>query len=121
MGEMTTREQPLVGEHSFDACYYRFYCGKLPCGRNEEFLALFRRFAERIDTDIGPRKVLDAGCAMGLLVEALRNRGIEAYGVDLSSYAIGQVVEPIRPFCWQGSLTDPLTDSYDLIVTIEVL
>jgi cyclopropane fatty-acyl-phospholipid synthase-like methyltransferase len=121
MGQMTTQARTLVGEHSFDASYYQYYCGKLPYGRSEEWLALFRRFAERIDTDIGPRKVLDAGCAMGLLVEALRNRGIEAYGVDLSSYAIGQIVDPIRPFCWQGSLIDPLTDSYDLIVTIEVL
>ena len=121
MKDMSTPEAPLVGEHSFDASYYRFYCGKLPYGRNAEFLALFRRFAERIDTDIAPRKVLDAGCAMGLLVEALRNRGIDAFGVDLSSYAIGQVVEPIKPFCWQGSLTEPFTDSYDLIVTIEVL
>ena len=121
MGDMTTTQRPLVGEHSFDASYYRYSCGKAPYGRSEIWLELFRRFAERIDTDIGPRKVLDAGCAWGLFVEALRNRGIEAYGVDISSYAIAQVVEPIRPFCWQGSLTEALTDSYDLIVTIEVL
>jgi hypothetical protein len=31
---------------------------------------------------------------MRLLVEALWNRGIEADGVDLSSYAIGQVADP---------------------------
>jgi hypothetical protein len=121
MGDMTTTQRPLVGEHSFDASYYRYSCGKAPYGRSEIWLELFRRFAERIDTDIGPRKVLDAGCAWGLFVEALRNRCIEAYGVDISSYAIAQVVEPIRPFCWQGSLTEALTDSYDLIVTIEVL
>jgi hypothetical protein len=58
---------------------------------------------------------------MGLLVEALRERGIEAYGVDISEYALQQVPAAIRPFCWQGSATDPFPQRYDLIVCIEVL
>jgi hypothetical protein len=65
--------------------------------------------------------VLDAGCAMGFLVEALRDRGVDAFGVDLSSYAIANTHDSVRAFCRQGSLTDEFTDRYDLIVTIEVL
>ena len=118
---MTTNGRPLVGEHSFDATYYQRYCSTEAYARTETWLALFRRFADRIVTDIGPRRVLDAGCAMGFLVEALRQRGVEAFGVDLSSYAIANTHESVRSFCRQGSLTDELTERYDLIVTIEVL
>src|SRR5581483_4975462 len=77
--------------------------------------------AERIVSDIAPGSVLDAGCAMGFLVEALRDRGVEAAGVDISEYAIGKVREDVRCHCWIGSLTDPLPQRYDLIVCIEVL
>ncbi len=35
--------------------------------------------------------VLDAGRAMEYLVEALRDRGVETYGIDISEYAISQM------------------------------
>jgi hypothetical protein len=58
---------------------------------------------------------------MGFLVEALRQRGVEAWGVDISEYAISHVSPDIRPYCWQGSVTEPFPRNYDLIVSIEVL
>ena len=83
---------------------------------------LFARIAERIIQDIQPVTVLDAGCALGFLVEGLRNQGVEAFGIDISDYAIENVHRTIKPFCWQGSVIDPfLPQKYDLIVTIEVL
>jgi len=54
-------------------------------------------------------------------VEALRKRGVEAYGIDISEYAIDHVHEDIKEYCWVGSVTEPLPQSYDLIVCIEVL
>ena len=81
--------------------------------------------ADYIVEGLHPKSVLDAGCAMGYLVAALRDRGVEAYGVDISEYAISKVREDIRPYCAAGSLTEPLPDGlpkrYDLVVTIEVL
>ena len=71
--------------------------------------------------DIAPRTVLDVGCAKGFLVEALRDRGVEAFGLDVSEYAIGEVRPDIRSFCRVASATDPLPRRYDLIVCIEVL
>lgn len=58
---------------------------------------------------------------MGFLVEALRDRGVEAYGIDISDYAISEVHESIKDYCSVGSVTDPLPMKYDLIVSIEVL
>ena len=69
--------------------------------------------------------MLDAGCALGLLVEKLRERGVEAWGVDISDFAISQVHESVRGFCAVGSLVDPLPDelpsSFDLVTCIEVI
>lgn len=104
----------------YDAYYYRTGCGR-PYQRDEQWMRFFDGIADRIIRDINPKTVLDAGCAMGFLVEALRNRGVEAYGIDISEYAIQSAHESIRPFCWVGSIAEPFPQKYDLIVTIEVL
>ena len=104
----------------FDAYYYQTGCGT-PYGRGEEWATLFAAIADRIVADIRPRTVLDAGCAMGLLVAALRARGVEAYGIDLSEYAIAQAPAEASPYCRVGSVAEPFPQRYDLIVSIEVL
>jgi SAM-dependent methyltransferase len=104
----------------FNEYYYQHGCGS-PYERNEQWLAFFQGIADRIIADVQPKTVLDAGCAKGFLVEGFRNRGVEAWGVDISEYAIQEVVESIKPFCWAGSITDPFPQKYDLIVTIEVV
>jgi glycosyltransferase involved in cell wall biosynthesis len=104
----------------FDAYYFAHGCGR-PYQRDDEWLSFFRSVAERITSEYKPTSVLDAGCAMGFLVEALRNIGVEAYGVDISLYAIENVHPDIRPYCWVGSVLDPLPRRYDVIVCIEVL
>jgi GT2 family glycosyltransferase len=88
------------------------------CGHWLEF---FGFIADRVTAEIGPKKVLDVGCAKGFLVEALRDRGIEAFGIDISEYAISEVRADIRPYCRVASAVDPFDDQYDLIICIEVL
>jgi trans-aconitate methyltransferase len=105
----------LFGEY-----YYAHNCGQ-PYAHNQRWLNLFNRIADRIVSDLNPQTVLDAGCAWGLLVECLRARGVEAYGIDISEYAINNVDESVRPFCWVGSIAEPFPQSYDLIVSVEVL
>ena len=58
---------------------------------------------------------------MGFLVEDLRKRGVDAWGVDVSEYAISQVHESVADRCRVGSLTEPFERRYDLITCIEVL
>lgn len=104
----------------YGADYYRKSCGR-PYKRDEHWLGFFGKVADNIVEEIRPSSVLDAGCAMGFLVEALRDRGVEAWGVDISKYAISKVRPDIREYCRVGSVTDPLDRDYDLIVCIEVL
>jgi SAM-dependent methyltransferase len=106
---------PEYGSH-----YYRHDCG-IPYERNEHWLGFFDRIAEEIVREFHPSKVLDAGCAMGFLVEALRKRGVEADGIDVSEYAISQVHDSVAEHCRVASLTEPLPERYDLITCIEVL
>ncbi|HJZ97714.1 MAG TPA: glycosyltransferase [Candidatus Solibacter sp.] len=105
----------------FDAEYYRTHCGPVPYGRSIEWLTNFGGMAAKIAEKLAPRRVLDAGCAWGLLVEFLRQRGVDAWGIDISPYAISQVREEVQPFCRIASLTEPLGDRFDLITCIEVL
>jgi SAM-dependent methyltransferase len=105
---------------SFGAEYYAASCGKPYC-RNEEWLGFFGGIADRIVADIRPRRVLDAGCALGLLVETLRTRGVEAFGIDLSAFAISNAAPGVSPYLQEGSITSDLGANYDLIVSIEVV
>ena len=105
---------------NFDQYYYATSCGK-PYQRDDEWLAFFAGITKKIKTEINPSTVLDAGCAFGFLVEKMREQGLQAYGCDISEYAISQTHESIKPYCWVGSLVDPIEKKYDLIVSIEVL
>lgn len=104
----------------FDQNYYESSCGK-PYQRDDEWLSFFGKIAKKIKDEIDPKSVLDAGCAFGFLVEKLRENDVDAFGCDVSDFAISKTNESIKPYCWVASLSEPITNKYDLIVCIEVL
>jgi GT2 family glycosyltransferase/2-polyprenyl-3-methyl-5-hydroxy-6-metoxy-1,4-benzoquinol methylase len=104
--------------------YYQRYgstCGRPYDRRESAWLDFFGGVAEKIVNELRPQRVLDAGCAKGFLVEALRDRGVEAFGFDISEYAISEVRPDIRPHCWVQRVDEPLNERYDVITCIEVL
>jgi glycosyltransferase involved in cell wall biosynthesis/SAM-dependent methyltransferase len=97
-----------------------------PYRRNEtQWLDFFNHIAEQLIQSLKPRTILDVGCAIGFLVEAFWRRGVRAYGIDVSEYAITQVPEDLKGFCSVRSVIEPLPEnfpqSYDLLTCIEVL
>jgi SAM-dependent methyltransferase len=88
---------------------------------NPTWARFFGGIADFIVAEFSLRTVLDVGCAIGFLVEALRDRGVDARGIDISDYAIAQVPEALKAYCTLGSVTDELDGRYDLITCIEVL
>jgi SAM-dependent methyltransferase len=110
----------VPGASDYNEFYYRNCCGQ-PYERNEVWLGFFGKVADRIVADIQPSRVLDAGCAIGLLVETLRARGVDASGIDLSTWAIEHANEAAKPYVREGSITEPFGGQFDLIVCIEVL
>ncbi|MDE1817913.1 MAG: glycosyltransferase [Thaumarchaeota archaeon] len=114
-----SRKEEVYDEGYYEN-YYDKYSGTRPYTR-ENFLPFFKEIANRIVKEFSPKTVLDAGCAMGYLVESLRDLGIEAYGFDISDYAINQARTNIRKYVKKQSILDPIDKQYDLIVCIEVL
>lgn len=51
-----------------------------------------------LDHSLQNKKVLEIGCAKGFIVEAMRDLGINAYGIDVSPYAISCAREDIKPY-----------------------
>jgi SAM-dependent methyltransferase len=117
----TSIGDPVDLSRWYGGYYYRTYRGA-PYERSELWLAAMRAIADGIVRECDrPRTVLDVGCAYGLLVEALRAKGIEAFGLDHSPHAIAQVDESVRAYCWVGSVLEPIRERYDLIVCNEVI
>jgi SAM-dependent methyltransferase len=108
----------------FGEFYYAHDCG-IPYERSEHWLTFFAAIADGIVERLAPTSVLDVGCAMGFLVEALRDRGVEAWGIDVSSYAIERVHESVAPYCAVARADEPLPPpfptSFDLVTCVEVI
>ncbi len=82
----------------------------------------FESLAERIVLDLQPATVLDTGCGSGYLIRALRNRGVDAWGIDSSETSIGRVLTESQPYCQGGSILEPLPQThFDLIICIDVV
>jgi SAM-dependent methyltransferase len=114
------REGTVASDYGAD--YYGHYAAAgVSYERNAFWLDFFRKIADRLIEDFHPKTTLDAGCAIGLLVEALRDRGVDAEGVDFSDFAVAHAREDIRPSLTVGSITEPLTRHYDLITCFEVV
>lgn len=122
-GRQATSPAAKGAASEYDREYYDAYgrLGPVPYTReNPQWLSFFGRVANEIKQRLHPTAVLDVGCAKGFLVECLRDRGVEAFGIDVSEYAISAVREDIRQYCSVGSAADPITRQYDLITCIEV-
>lgn len=72
----------------------------------------------------GPRisTILFVGCALGFEVAFFRKRGIRAFGVDVSTYAIENAHPDSRPWVRQfdGSTLSELDDHYETAASFDV-
>jgi SAM-dependent methyltransferase len=115
--------EPVVavdGDDYGDYYYSTYSCAPYdpdaPVWRN-----MFAAVADNIVRTLEPKTVLDAGCAKGMLVGALREREVDAEGIDLSEFAIAKADSRAVGHVRVGSLTEPFGKRYDLISCIEVL
>jgi 2-polyprenyl-3-methyl-5-hydroxy-6-metoxy-1,4-benzoquinol methylase len=67
-----------------------------------------------------PSSLLDVGCGRGPLVSALAERGVEAYGIDISEAPIDAAPAEVRNRLSVGP-AEKLTGTWDLITCVEVL
>jgi SAM-dependent methyltransferase len=67
---------------------------------------------------------LDVGCATGFVVEALRELGVEAVGVDISQYAVDHAAPGAAGHLRRADIRDGLPfpdDAFDLVTALETL
>lgn len=120
-----TNSPGLSPQAVYDEEYYRTHCshGTAPPYQHGEpvWEEFFERVTDSIVRSLQPRTAFDAGCAIGFLVEAFWDRGVEARGRDISEFAISQVRPDVRKYCEVGSLSDPIEGSFDLVTCVEVV
>ena len=106
----TTKKKPKPDlSKQYDASYYG-EAYKEATGHAYGHTPVWERFfgtvAQRLISDFSPTKVLDAGCAMGVLVAAFnRNTRVTATGVDFSEYAISAAPDDVRGSLEGGNKT----------------
>ena len=79
------------------------------------------REASSIINNIKFDTVLDYGCAKGFMVHALRLLGKEAYGADVSEYAVENCHPKVKEYLQVIETTEQLTGGWDLIIAKDVL
>ncbi len=71
------------------------------------------------------KKVLEIGCAKGFVVEDLREIGIDAYGIDVSAYAIGEASPAVQPYLTVGDIRTALSgygkNEFDVVFSLRTL
>lgn len=118
-----------MSKTDYSKAYNKAYYDDYSCGtgyKNKNIWHMFfNEVANEIITRFNPKTVLDMGCAFGYLVQALREKGVEAYGIDVSEYAVSQADESIKPYLKNMSALDNLPDNFpkhfDLVVSIEMI
>lgn len=55
------------------------------------------------------KKFMEIGCGYGYIIKWLRDNGIEAYGIDVSAYAISQADPSIAPYLQVGDIRTVIT------------
>jgi SAM-dependent methyltransferase len=105
----------------YDDAYFRHQLGPPYTYEEPHWKEFFGTIADSVVAVLHPSTSYDAGCAKGLLVRALAERGVDARGGDVSEFAITEAPPGLAERLEVKDLTEPFTDRYDLITCIEVL
>ena len=71
------------------------------------------------------KKVLEIGCAKGFVVKDLRDMGVNAFGLDVSLYALGEAESEVKQYLTVGDartyLSNYKTDEFDVVFSLRFL
>lgn len=72
-----------------------------------------------------PKRVLEIGCAKGFLVQSLHMLSVDAYGIDISSYAVSHCPSDIKDRVQRLDIENEIlpfnNEFFDLVVLFEVI
>ncbi|MHB8220166.1 MAG: class I SAM-dependent methyltransferase [Acidimicrobiales bacterium] len=122
---------PPAGGALYDGAY--FGVGRDPSGNreNRSGYATYDRVSSNADIaafllwrNFRAFRTLDVGCAKGYLVEALREKGVDAYGCDVSRFAVEHAAPGALGYVRRGDLGRGLPygdGEFDLVTALEIL
>lgn len=87
------------------------------------YLPRNRELAKFLASTYKPKTALVLGCARAYLVQALREQGIDAKGIDISQWAINNAPKKIREHLYVGDICDLSqfeTMSFDVVTAFDV-
>lgn len=72
---------------------------------------------------LNPRTFLDVGCGIGLMIYFLRKLGVDAYGIEVSDYALAKANKSIKKYLFKGNILKiPFPDNkFEIATSINVL
>lgn len=91
----------------------------------EYFKDLAEALMEELELDVGNKQVLIIGCAKGFLVKSLRDLTVDAWGIDVSSYAIGEAEPGMGDYLEiadaRTKLADYNNNAWDYIISMRFM
>lgn len=103
--------------------YERWYRKDGPNSLGEFWKDMAEKY--RVKFDLTGKKILEIGCAKGFVVEDLRELGVDAYGIDVSSYVIGEASKIVAPYLSSGDARTVLSqysdDEFDTVFSLRFL
>lgn len=109
----------MYGKDYFDGDRSYGYGGYKYDGR---WIQVAKDIINYYDLNLGD-KILDVGCAKGFLVKDFIDQGIDAYGIDISEYAIKNCIEGSeKKIKCANVLNIPFEDNYfDAVISINTI
>ena len=121
MAETATTADGTASADYTDAYYLGGHLGPPYTYEEPHWQSFFGAVADNVVALLEPRTTYDAGCAIGLFVRALLERGVDAYGGDISEFAVTGAPDGLRERLEVRNLVDPFERKFDLVSCIEVL
>ena len=100
------------------------YGGKFSPYTEEYYLPIARHYAKIFIDIFNPKTVMELGCARGYLTMVLRRMNIEAYGIDISEWAINNAPEEVKKYIELGNVCNMSKwkdRMFDLVIAKDVL
>ena len=124
----TNMESGMTIKNQYDENYYSAYnIGETDVDylNSPEIRSLHAMVAKKLTEHFHPTSVLDAGCAMGVLVSEFVKQGVQAYGLEFSEYAVTKADRLARGTCYCGALEEDFPEAlpkwFDLVTCMEVV
>jgi len=109
----------VYSPNGHDNLQYFYSISKSDRTADQKTIAYFDAVAEQVNFQIGPGSVLVLGGSSQHLVNALRERDVQAFGMLEPEGGLDDLLEEIRPFYGVESFSRPFSRKYELVVCLE--